>query len=78
MVTLSPAANFLEKPKKRYILGLIAIPAIIANLHVAVWWFYFILYMPYVGEYILAKISKIQDKTMCDRIKITANKIFKA
>ena len=68
---------FLEKPKKRYILGLIAIPAIIANLHVAVWWFYFILYMPYVAEYILAKISKIQDKTMCDRIKITANKNVK-
>ena len=30
---------FLENPRKRYIIGLISIPILIANLHVAVWWF---------------------------------------
>ena len=48
--------TFLEKPRKRYIIGLILIPILIANLHVAVWWFYFILYIPYIAEYIIAKI----------------------
>ena len=47
---------FLQHPKKRYIIGLISIPILIANLHAAVWWFYFVLYLPYIAEYILAKI----------------------
>lgn len=64
---------FLQAPKKRYIIGLIAIPILIANLHLAVWWFYFILYMPYIVEYILAQISKKKDETILNRIQITAN-----
>lgn len=48
---------FLETKQKRYIAGLIAIPIIIANVHVAVWPFYFILYLPYIGEYIIAAIT---------------------
>ena len=68
---------FLQEPKKRYVLGLIAIPILIANLHLAVWWFYFVLYLPYIAEFILAKISKHQDATIFHRIKITANKNIK-
>ena len=68
---------FLKEPKKRYIFGLIIIPILIANLHVAVWWFYFILYLPYVVEYILVKISKSEDKTILTRVEITANKNVK-
>ena len=68
---------FLQKPKKRYVLGLIAIPTLIANLHVAVWWFYFILYMPYIAEYIMAKISKSEEKIIYDRIQVTKNKNVK-
>ena len=50
---------FLEKKKKRYILGLIVIPILIANLHVAVFPFYFILYLPYIAEYAIFIISEI-------------------
>jgi len=66
--------SFLEEPKKRYILGLIAIPILIANLHLAVWWFYFIIYLPYIAEYILSKILKNQDGIILSKIKIRSNK----
>lgn len=45
--------KFLETKKKRYAFLLILIPLIIANLHCAVFLFYFILFLPYVGEYLL-------------------------
>ncbi len=68
---------FLNKPKKRYIFGLILIPILIANLHVAVWWFYFILYLPYIAEFIIAKISKLDNKVIFTRINVTLNKNVK-
>ena len=49
---------FLEKKKKRYAVGLIIIPIIIANVHLAVWPFYFVLFLPYVVEYIIAGITE--------------------
>jgi len=69
--------SFLEQPKKRYVLGLIAIPILIANLHLAVWWFYFILYLPYIAEYILAKITQNKEGTILNKIQITENKNVK-
>lgn len=48
--------QFLETKKKRYAIGLVIIPIIIANIHLAVWPFYFVLFLPYVAEYILAVI----------------------
>lgn len=45
--------KFLESGKKRYAVGLIIIPILIANLHSAVWPFYFVLFLPYIGEYIV-------------------------
>ena len=51
--------SFLEKKKKRYVLGLIVIPVLIANLHVAVFPFYFILYLPYIAEYAIFTLSEI-------------------
>ena len=68
---------FLKETKKRYILGLITIPILMANLHLAVWWFYFILYLPYIAEYIVAKILIIKDETILTRIHITSNKNIK-
>ena len=47
---------FLETKRKKYAIGLIIIPVIIANIHLAVWPFYFVLFVPYVAEYILALI----------------------
>lgn len=67
---------FLETKKKRYLVGLVIIPIIIANVHLAVWPFYFVLYLPYVVEYILALIteSNIIRKTL---IKLNKFKIKK-
>ena len=43
--------------KKRYGIGLIVISILIANLHVAVWPFMFVLYLPYIAEYIITIIE---------------------
>ena len=51
--------RFLETKKKRYGFGLIFISLLIANLHVAVWPFLFILFLPYLAEYIIAIIADI-------------------
>ena len=68
--------QFLKTRKKRYAIYLIIIPTLIANLHCAVWPFYFVLYMPYIAEYLLAVIcdSYLYYKI---RIKMTERKIKK-
>lgn len=43
---------FLETHKKRYAVYLVLIPLLIANLHCAVFPFYFILYLPYIAEFL--------------------------
>lgn len=50
--------KLLETKKKRYALMLIIIPLLIANLHCAVFPFYFVLYMPYIAEYFLVLIEE--------------------
>ena len=50
--------EFLETKKKRYAAGLIIIPILLANFHLAVFPFYFILYLPYIGEYIIAVLAE--------------------
>lgn len=59
VLTIFFIEKFLETRKKRFGVGLIIIPIIIANFHVAVFPFYFILYLPYIGEYILANIAEM-------------------
>ena len=44
---------FLKTQKKRYTIPLFIIPILIANLHCAVFPFYFILFLPYVAEYLV-------------------------
>ena len=51
--------KFLETKKKRYAVALIIIPIVIANIHLAVFPFYFILYLPYIAEYIIAILGEI-------------------
>lgn len=66
--------QFIETKKKRYGVGLIIIPIIIANVHLAVWPFYFIPFLPYIAEYIIAVlldahlIHKIDMKLVNDKI----------
>lgn len=52
--------QFISTKKKRYAIYLIIIPILIANLHCAVWPFYFVLYLPYVVEYMLAVLVDAQ------------------
>ena len=56
VLTILFIERFIETKKKRYAVYLIIIPIIIANVHLAVWPFYFVLYLPYVVEYILVRI----------------------
>ena len=59
VLTIYFIERFLETKKKRYAVGLIIIPTLIANLHTAVFPFYFILYLPYITEYIIAILAEI-------------------
>ncbi len=49
---------FLKTGKKKYGLYLLLISLLICNMHVAVWPFYYILFLPYIAEYILSKILR--------------------
>ena len=75
--------KFLENGKKRYAIGLIIIPILIANLHSAVFPFYFVLYLPYIGEYLVRIILdahipfKIYKTSLDIRIKRTNLKLKK-
>ncbi len=58
ILTIYLIEKFIETKKKRYALGLIIIPIIIANTHVAVFPFYFVLYLPYIAEYIISVLAE--------------------
>ncbi len=49
--------KFIENRKIGYGIGLIIISILIANLHVAVWPFFFVLFLPYIAEYLMAVVS---------------------
>ncbi len=44
--------RLLETHQKRYAIPLFIIPILITNLHCAVFPFYFVLFLPYIGEYL--------------------------
>lgn len=74
--------NLLKEGKKRYIIGLLFISILIANLHAAVWPFYFILMLPYLAEYFISRITvKIKNKPKLGifekKIELTQNKNIK-
>ncbi|MGN1267898.1 MAG: hypothetical protein ACI4U0_00100 [Candidatus Aphodocola sp.] len=46
--------------KKKYIFFLMIISLLIANLHATIWLFYFILYLPFLGEYLVSKILHLK------------------
>ena len=75
---------FLKNKKWKYAIGLIIIPILIANLHCAVWPFYFVLYLPYIGEYFIAIIAdtiiyrKLEKKILNIKIKVLSKNSKKA
>jgi len=58
VLTILLIESFLESKKKRYLVGMVVVSFIIANIHVAVWPFFFVLFLPYIAEYIIATISE--------------------
>ena len=48
--------RFLENKKIKYAVGMIVISLIIANIHVATWPFIFVLFLPYIAEWIMCWI----------------------
>lgn len=68
---------FLETKKKRYVVGLIIIPIIIANVHLAVFPFYFVLYLPYIAEYMIYILSHTEIILVTAKIDRLNKKILK-
>ena len=83
VLTILFIENFLDTKKKRYLIFIVLISIAIANIHVAVWPFFFVLFMPYIAAYIIALllekniISKIILKNSKRKIKKLQNKIEK-
>ena len=83
VLTIYCIESFLESKKKRYLVGLIIISIIMANVHVAVWPFFFVVFLPYIAEYIIALIieaniiSKLVLFRNKQKIKNIENKIKK-
>lgn len=75
ITTILCIENFLEKGQKRYIIGLVIVPIIIANCHAALFPIYFVLYLPYIAEYLISFIDKKKWKN--SRIKRINNSISK-
>ena len=71
VLTILFIEKFLESKKKRYLIGIVLVSIIIANVHVAVWPFFFILFLPYIAEYI---ICLIRDLHIISNTKIFYNK----
>lgn len=69
--------RFLQTKKKRFAIGLIILPIIIANIHAAVFPFYFVLFMPYIGEYIISLIPDLIEKYRKRKIKSINKKLEK-
>ena len=61
--------SFLNNGKKRNLVGLVLISLALCNVHTAVWPFYFVLYLPYLAEYLITII--------CNKLKIKENRFTK-
>ncbi len=81
--------KFLENHKIRYAIGLVISFLLVANMHVAVWPFLFILFLPYLAEYLLSidyiywlkyfkiklKIKKFKKKDNKEKQELYENKL---
>ena len=65
--------KFLEKPKIVYAIMLVLIPLLITNLHCAVFPFYFVLFVPYIGEYFISLV--LDSNIVSENYKIVFLKI---
>ena len=83
-LTILLIENFLEKKRVGYAVGIVLVSIAIANLHCAVWPFFFVIFLPYVAEYLIftvidaEPIYKIRTKIYDIRIKSCNKRIEKA
>lgn len=54
VLTIYLIEKFLEQGKKRYAIGLVIFSLLIVNMHMAVWPFFFVLFIPYLFEYVIS------------------------
>ena len=59
--------RFLSTKKIRYAIALIVIPIIIANVHCAVWPFYFVLYLPFIVEQLIYFVVTTDYKNLYEK-----------
>lgn len=74
--TIFGIEKFIDKGKLRYSLLLLIIPVLIANLHCAVWPFYFVLFMPYVAEFAVVSIVTADYRAIFAKIKLFIKRHF--
>lgn len=48
--------SLLKKKNKKYIIGLFIVSLLLCNIHVAVWPFFFVMFLPYIAEYLISII----------------------
>lgn len=58
---------FLKSNKKIYATILLILPILLANLHVAVFPFYFVIYLPYIAEYMI--YNNLYNLSICNKEK---------
>lgn len=65
--------KFLETKKVRYAVGMVVIATLIANIHCAVWPFFFVIFLPYIAEYL---VFTILDFAPIYRLRMFYNKFL--
>lgn len=74
-LTIFLIEKYLEKPDKKHAALLILMSLAIVNLHMAVWPFFFVLFIPYIVEYFISKNIITIDLVL--KIKIKLERIWK-
>lgn len=71
--------KFVDTRKNKYAISLIAIAILIANIHVAVYPFIFVLFLPYIGEYFIDLFMNIflQNKIKIADLKLEIKRLKK-
>ena len=62
LLELHAIYGLVNTGKKKYIFILLILPIILANTHDTVWPFYFVMFLPYIAEFIISKIKFLKNE----------------